>query len=334
MKPKTRDDIYDLLRGHSSIAALGAALELGLFQLLEKSPMHAADVSNALSIPENRCIYWMQLLADLGLLEHTAGGYTPTSTAQSAILNAYSEDAWCFLARGERERLPLFIDLPLHLGDPRSLWAVHGFSAPNYFEQIKHNPERARRFTHMLYELHQSLAETVSQNIDLTGIDRILDLGGGSGVISLKLLERSPSLKVVVVDIPHVCTVGREIADTTPHGQRIEYMPLDFDRDPLPAGFDMVLACDSADPSETLFRKIHDLLNPNGCFVIVDQFASRENLVPRDRLAWAFRGSLGNPDILWPPTITDIEKMIEETGYRLTAVTRILDDWSMITSRI
>jgi len=334
MKPKTKDDIYDLLRGQTTIAALGAALELGLFWLLEKQSMEPADVSDALSIPKNRCIYWMQLLADLGLLEHTPGGYTPTSTAQSAILNAYSEDAWCFLARGERERLPLFIDLPLHLGDPRSLWAVHGLSAPNYFEQIKHNPERARRFTYMLYELHQSLAEAIARNIDIGGINRVLDLGGGSGVISLKLLECFPSLQATVVDIPLVCTIGREIADMTPHRQRIEYISLDFELDPLPTGFDMVLACDSADPSETLFKKIHDILNPGGHFVIVDQYASNENLVPHERISWAFRSSLGNSDSLWPPTINEVENMIKEVGFQSNIITRISDDWSMISSRV
>lgn len=186
----------------------------------------------------------------------------------------------------------------------------------------------------MLYELHQPLSDAVAQNINSTGVNSVLDLGGGSGVISLKLLERSSSLKAIVVDTLQVYTVGREIADMTPHGRRIEYIPLDFELGPLPPGFELVLACDSVDPSKTLFHKIHDILNPGSRFVIVDQYASKENVVPRDRRTWAFRSSLGNPDALWPPKINEVETMIKAAGFRSTVVTPILDDWTMITSWI
>lgn len=57
MRPKTKDEIYDLLKDQFTIAALGAALELGLFWLLNERPMVPDDVSIALGIPMNRCIY-------------------------------------------------------------------------------------------------------------------------------------------------------------------------------------------------------------------------------------------------------------------------------------
>ena len=333
MKPETKDDIWDLLKGHFTTAALGVALERGLFWMLAERPMEPAEIGIALGIRENRCRYWLQLLGQIGLVEHTSEGYTPSGTARSAILDAYSQELWAFLAEEERERLPILTDLPRHLGDPGSLWAVHGLKAPDYLEQMRHDSDRARRFTRMLYEFHQPLAEAVTETLDMTGVDRLLDLGGGSGVVSLKLLRQYPNLFAVVVDIPTVCAAGREIADETTEHNRIEYLALDFVKDPLPFGFDMVLACDSADYDEGILGKIRSVLVTGGSIVIVDQFSAEEGIAPRERVAWSFRSSLGNPDYLGPPTVKEVQELLVKAGFQSPTKTALDSDWYIIESR-
>ena len=46
----------------------------------------------------------------------------------------------------------------------------------------------------------------------MRGVNRLLDLGGGSGVVSLALLCKRAELTAVVVDAASVCQVGRAIA--------------------------------------------------------------------------------------------------------------------------
>ncbi|NIV39852.1 MAG: hypothetical protein GWN58_63720, partial [Anaerolineae bacterium] len=90
----------------------------------------------------------------------------------------YSQDTWAFLAGEERERFPAVQDLPLHIRDQRSTWAIQGLKPPDYFEFLVQSPERARRFTRMLYEIHQPLAEQVAGALDTNGVERMMDLGG------------------------------------------------------------------------------------------------------------------------------------------------------------
>ena len=71
------------------------------------------------------------------------------------------------------------------------------------------DPERARRFTRMLYELHHALADELAGCLDMSDVDRVMDLGGGSGVLSMALLRRNPHLTAMVVDVANVCAVGR-----------------------------------------------------------------------------------------------------------------------------
>jgi hypothetical protein len=244
MKPTDADDILDLLDAAFPAAALGAALELGLFWLLETRPLHADEVARELGIPSVRCRYWLQMLSGAGLLEQNADGFSPSSAARSAILGTYSWDTWALLASEASERLPGLCDLPRSLREPDSAWEVMGLTRRMYVEQMREDAERARRFTRMLYELHRPLADELANCLDLSGVDRLMDLGGGSGVVSLAFLRRHLRLRATVVDVPNVCVAGREIAAENSLGDRLSYHAADFLRDELPSDFDMVLECD------------------------------------------------------------------------------------------
>jgi SAM-dependent methyltransferase len=143
--------------------------------------------------------------------------------------------------------------------------------------------ERTRdaRLTRKLYEIHSPLAEQLSNMLDLRGVKSLLDLGGGSGVVSFALLRKQDDLISVVVDAKNVCQVGREIASENSLENRFSYVPADFLQDDLPTGFDMVLLCDVGLFCEIIFQKIYDALNVHGLLVIVDKFAPSRTTATR-----------------------------------------------------
>lgn len=316
MRPATTDDVFDLMDSYITSAALGAAMELGLFWLLAEQPLDVAGVAQALGIPINRCQYWLQLLSSAGLIEQVAKGYVPSPMARTVILDAYSQEMWAFLAREARDRFPAVRDLALHIREPGSAWEAQGLTPPDYFAQIVESPERARRFTRMLYEIHLPLAEELAESLDMSGVDRLMDLGGGSGVVSLALLGRYSHLTAVVVDIASVCAAGRDLAVENSMEDRITYHTADFLHDELPSGFDMILQCDVGPYSEALFRKIRAVLNPGGRLVIVAQFAPAEGVAPLSRLYWAFLGSLENPDSAFS-TAAEVQTRLTRAGFQL-----------------
>jgi SAM-dependent methyltransferase len=281
--------------GYVVAAALGTAMELGVFWLLAKKPLSATNVALSLNIPLNRCRNWLQILCKLGLLENTTEGYAPSTIAREAILNAQSQDTWAFQAREERDSSLLVRDLALNIGKPMSTWQTRNLTPPDYFQQIQEDPSYAARFTRKLYEIHRPLAEQLANMLDLRGVKSLLDLGGGSGVMSFALLRKQRDLTSVVVDVENVCQAGREIASENELEKRITYLAADFLHDDLPTGFDMVMLCDVGAFSEILFRRICDVLNPKGRLVIVDKFAPSRTSAPPSRLLSAFLDSLEYP---------------------------------------
>jgi cyclopropane fatty-acyl-phospholipid synthase-like methyltransferase len=324
MKPETTEDILELMNGNILSAVLGAAMELGIFWLLADKPLSAPELAQSLNIPLNRCNYCLQILSKLGLLDDNGESFTPSTVAREAILNVQSQDTWAFQAREDRD-LSLYVqDLALNISKPMSAWQAWNLSPADYFQQLEEDPIYMARFTRKLYEIHSSFAEQLANMLDLRGVKRLLDLGGGSGIVSFALVRKQPDLTSVVVDVESVCQAGREIASENKLEQRITYLAADFIKGDLPIGFDMVMLCDVGSFSEILFRRIHDALNLKGRLIIVDKFARSRTSAPPSRLLSAFLNSLESPAQSIDYITTEVvETRLRQAGFRDFSATSV-----------
>lgn len=331
MKLSKSDHITRFIRSYIESAALGTALELGLFWLLDKQPQSGLAIAQMLEIPPIRCKYWLELLCSLDLIDRVGDEYKPSSTAYHAIIDSYGQDTWKLLAGEARERFRSVSDLALHIKEPGSVWSVTGFEPPDYVAQMKRNANRARHFTRMLYEIHQPLAEELAQTLNMAGVKHMMDLGGGSGVISLALLRRHPELMSMVVDLANVCAAGREIAMENSMGERLIFHVGDMLEDELPTGFDLVLECDIGIYEEALFRKLRTSLNERGRFAIIDHLSISEGIEPPSQLGYAFQSSLADPSFALP-TVNEIEVMLNRVGFQVTDLQRLSNGMDLIVS--
>jgi cyclopropane fatty-acyl-phospholipid synthase-like methyltransferase len=195
---------------------------------------------------------------------------------------------------------------------------------------MKENPARAREFTRMLFEVHQHLANQIAELLDLNGVQRMMDLGGGSGVVSMALLRKYPALTSTVVDIENVCTVGRQIAAEQDLSGRISYHPADFVSDEFPKGFDLILQCDVGIFGLALFQKLHASLKPSGRLVFVEHLSPDKSSAPVTRLDWTFRDSLRDPNFGFP-TLTQVIAQLTQAGFKVSPGHQTLGaGWSIL----
>ena len=310
MPPDAAGAVMELLGGAFTSACVGAALELGLFWVLEEEPLAAEEIARRLRIRQEPCVYWLQLLTNAGFLDESGDLFCPSALTRTAIVEAYGPGTWALLAQEARERLPVLLDLPAALRAPRGVPA-----RPDYVSLMQGDPERARRFTRMLYELHREAADALAVRLDLAGPRRVLDVGGGSGVVSLALADRNPDLAAVVVDIENVCAAGRELARERGLAARVTYQPGDVTTDALPDGFDLALMCDVGIYSTSLFRRIAEALMPGGRIVVADAFAPAAGVAPRSRVHWALERALTGQAHGF--IASDVEAMLGEAGFQV-----------------
>jgi hypothetical protein len=332
MKITTYSDVRDLLRAYVPSTALGAALELGLFWKLADQPQTEDAIAQNLGIPLKRCRYWLEILSQLGLLETQGELYTLSAEGRTTIVDARSQETWALLAQGERENYLVGNDLTVHIQKSDSTWALQGLAFPDYVQQMRASPNRARRFTRMLYELHQPLANELAETIDMTGVRRLMDVGGGSGVISLALLRRYPNLTATVFDIPNVCAAGQEIAAENEMAERIVYHAADILHDALPTGFDMVLVCDTWFHDEAILTKLSASLNAGGPLVIAGEIVTDEIARGLGHAVYDFKRAMHDPD--WArPTQDQVCGNLQHVGLTVECAKVLADGLLFIQAR-
>jgi tRNA A58 N-methylase Trm61 len=160
----------------------------------------------------------------------------------------------------------------------------------NYVESMKRNPREAEDFTQMLFYLHQSDAEALAHCLDLSHHRAVLDVAGGSGVMSIALAKKNPHLRLAILDIAPVCEIASGNVRRAGLSRRIATLSGDT-RKAFPKGYDVILFCDIGDVAPQLLKNAYYGLPPNGLVVLADRYLADNGIEPLDRLLEHFAGS-------------------------------------------
>ena len=137
--------------------------------------------------------------------------------------------------------------------------------------------EAARHFTLSLAGRAKNVAPLLAERVDVGGATKLLDLGGGTGIFSIALLQKHRALEAVVFDRPEVLKVAAEFAEEYGVSERLHLTSGDMFRDPLPSDCDMVLLSNilhdwDVPECQQLIGRCADCLPSGGQLLIHDVF--------------------------------------------------------------
>ena len=176
-------------------------------------------------------------------------------------------------------------------------------------------------------------AKDVIGAIDLRGVKKALDLGGGPGTYSRELSRKG--IAVTLFDLPNTVEIAREIM-AGPKAANIEFLSGDFHADDIGGGYDLVFVSQifhsySADDNRVLLAKARNALNPKG------KIAVQEFLLGKDR-ARPIPGALFSVNMLVNTTSgrcytqQEMKQWFAQTGFKGIKST-ILGDTVVLTAR-
>jgi SAM-dependent methyltransferase len=119
------------------------------------------------------------------------------------------------------------------------------------------------------------LARWVADELDLDGVERMLDVGGGFGHYALAMCRARPGLEATVLDTPQVAEMApAEYADTQ-YAQRIRFVGGDYLSSDYGSDYDLVLLAnvlhqEAADCAAEMVRRSAAALAPGGRVVVLD----------------------------------------------------------------
>jgi len=231
-----------------------------------KTPKTAEDIARLISTDPRATEILLDAVTAVGLLKKSGNKYRNTELSREFLVK----------------------DSPLYQGDmlrhADSLWK----SWSGLDEVVKTGlPNRSggRDYSSFIRAMHNNAvfrAKAVISAIDLKGVKRTLDLGGGPGTYSMELAARK--IDVTLFDLPEAVAIAKEIASEQGVGT-INFMSGDFTSDDIGTGYDLVFLSQivhslSIDEALALITKAREALNPKGRIVIHDFLLEKDRAHP------------------------------------------------------
>ena len=293
---ETAEDVSRLAFGFMASKALFAGLHADVFTRLADGPKTAPALAELAGVPVNRVTILMTALSAVGLVERDGEAY---ANAPGAAL---------FLARGARhdfgDYLRYQIDRQMYPFLTQLNDALDGSLDPDAVDSYQHwmsDPEQAAIYSEAQHAGSLGPGRTLARMVDLSGCRSLLDVGGGTGAMSIRLLEAFPDLVSTIVDFPNVAEIGWRFVAEAGMVDRVRYIPSNALTAEWPTECDAVLmsylfsGVPGAEAAR-LVRRAHDCLAPGGHFMVHDFMVGDDGSGPPMAALWQLQHMAFTPE--------------------------------------
>jgi len=263
--------MLDML-GAGAFLTVSTALKLGVFEALSGGPMTSAEIARKIEADERGTALLLEAVKALGYVKKRKDSWNNTAMTTKWLLrlspNCLAQGFG--FSEGLLERWRYLAD-SIRLGKPAIL-------AWDWFDQ---HPDGWRDYQAAMLAMARMVADDVVSKVKLApSARRLIDVGGGHGLYSIKFCRRYPALSATVFDWPKSLEVARETIDAEKMSERVEVQEGDFWIDDLGTAYDIALIFNivhgfSPEKNTMLFRKVASALNLAGQIVIMDQLAGK-----------------------------------------------------------
>jgi ubiquinone/menaquinone biosynthesis C-methylase UbiE len=241
--PLTTDDLVRTLFGSSAFQVLNAGCQLGLFSLLNQRPdSDTAFITKKLSLEPRPTQMLLLGTTALGLTTCNGDRYRNAELLET-MFRDHSWDIIEDLVAFESHIVhPISVDFveSLRRNTNVGLRRLEG-NGTDLYHRLATNPDLQALFYRCMRSWSRLSNPILIEKADLTGVRRVLDVGGGDGVNSSALAKSNPHVEFTIFDLPDVTEIARrKIAKQGLSGQ-ISVHEGDIFTDPYPTGHDCVL---------------------------------------------------------------------------------------------
>ncbi|MCB2100561.1 MAG: hypothetical protein KDE22_06810 [Rhodobacterales bacterium] len=270
------------------------ANRLNLFGLLAEDPLDAATVAERLSLDSTAARLFLNALVGLDLLVRDGEAYANGPAAAAFLVPGTPH----YLGNAFRYADGLYapwadLEKTLASGDP---------AVPPADYLTDADPARTHAFVMGMHGRALGIGTALVGLLDLTGRQRLLDVGGGPGTYSALLCGRHPELTATVLDLPAVCAVAEGIVAGMGMAERVAFAPGSYlDGLGLPDGQDVVLISgvfhrETPTTCNDLIRRAADALEPGGLLAVADVFTDPGGATPAFAALFGLNMRLTAPD--------------------------------------
>lgn len=282
--------IWNIARGFQPSRLLLTAVEMEIFAEVGEGAVESVHIAERIGADARGTDRLMNALVAIGLLEKESGRFRNSEDAREYLVpgkpgyvggallhNVRMWDAWTYLTE-----------------------SVRGGTS---YGRVKHekSPDQGESFMAAMHNVSTRRAVQVTPLMDLAGIGRMLDVGGGSGGYSIAFCHANPGLMSTVLDLPEITPITRRYVAEAGLSDRISVVEGDFNKDELGADFDiiylsMILHQNSNIENVALLQRAWRALKPGGRAVVHEFVLDEQRVSPPNAAVFSLNMLVATPE--------------------------------------
>lgn len=195
---KNEKELLSLCHAHQLSSAVFAALELGLFEQLDRCDgVTLEGLAESLDVPAENLHRLIRLLVAIGLLNEVGEKFRNAPVAAKSLVATSPESVRSVLLYQARKVYPAYTKLveALRVGRTDFQPSNHGL-----YDQL--DAEGYEVYLGGANFYSKGIGTALSQSIDFSEVKHVVDLGSGGGQVAQEMMEALPGISMVLVDRP------------------------------------------------------------------------------------------------------------------------------------
>jgi hypothetical protein len=282
----TRERIMEYAFGFAPSLILEAAVRCHVFDALDAGPKTAAEVATETRMSPRGARGLLNALVGLEFLTRQGDRYALAPGAETLLVSTKPGFAGAMFRHFSRQLIPHWVHLTESVLTGKPAIAVN---------QEGQGAEFFREFVEDLFANNYGAAQALADKLKVAQAKSpvsVIDIAAGSGVWSIALAERSPQVRVTVVDWPAVVPVCQKVTARRGVGDRYRYVAGDLLAVDYGTGYNVatlghILHSEGERRSRELLRKVFAALAPGSTVAIAEMIPNEDRTGPPQALIFA-----------------------------------------------
>lgn len=328
--PPPSAQLMQIMFGMIPTLAIGVAAKFGIADLLKDGPKTATELASLASVHPRSLYRLLRATASVGVFSEDADGrfsLTPLAEPLRSDVPDSIRAFAIFYSADWHMRVWAELDYSVQHGAP----AFDRINGQEFFPYLEENPAHAQVFNNAMTSNSAAACAAVLGGYDFSGINKLVDVGGGHGLLLASIMEQYPQMSGVLYDAQSVIDGATGLAANPALSGRCDAVGGDFFKS-VPAGGDAYLMkhiIHDWDDEHALkiLRNCHASLTANGKVLVVEMVIPEAN-VPSI-------GKFLDLEMLlflrsFERTETEYRTLFERAGFTLTRIIPTASPYSVI----
>ena len=322
--------MLQMISGYWVSQCIYIAAKLGIADLLKDGEKHSDVLASATNTNKDAIYRLLRALASVGIFAETQRGYFKLTPLAACLQSDVPESIRAYSITLGDEVYHAWGNLMYSLQTGKN--AFENLYGLNIFEFYQQNPTKAKNFDRAMTELSRIQNATILAAYDFSSINKLVDLGGGNGLLLSSILQAYSTMTVVLFERSDVIDRAEGFLEKQGLSDRIELVKGDFFQT-VPVGGDayvlkQIIHNWGDEQAISILRNCHQAMGEQERLLVIDL------VIPPGNESFAGKFMDINMLVLCPGgrerTEVEYDELFKAAGFKLTKIVPTESDVSII----